>query len=92
MREAVWRKHLNGEISIDNPKRRNKKNEDIRKKAKQMMKDLLLICQKMPYKQRMKIFHDPKIWDSVIVPFVNEIHNNTLLGLSPEYGKDKKTF
>jgi hypothetical protein len=64
---------------------------NIRQKAKQMMKDLLLICQKMPYDDRVRIFHDEAVWESVVMPLFREFQNNTCI-LSPEIEIDKKTL
>ncbi len=62
---------------------------NIREKAKQMLTDLLLICQKMPYNDRIRIFHDEAVWESIVKPLFREFQNNTCL-LSPEAEKTKK--
>ncbi len=78
--KARWREYLKGEYI---PRDRDKMNFEVRKRAKQMMKDLLLIARKMPRKQRIRIFKDPKIWENVATPLVRELTNNICI-LSPE--------
>jgi hypothetical protein len=43
----------------------------------------------MSYHDRMRIFHDEDVWDSVVKPLFSEFQNNTCI-LSPEDDKTKK--
>jgi hypothetical protein len=88
---AQWRKYLDGSYIIENPLNRNQMEYNIRQKAKQMMKDLLLICQKMPKPDRVRIFHDEDVWDSVVMPLYREFQNNVCI-LSPETAINEKTI
>ena len=72
-----WREYLRGEYVIENEASRKKMHHDIRQRAKRMLKDLLLICQKMPHKDRIRIFREPTFWEKVSKPLVKELMNNT---------------
>lgn len=79
---AKWREYLQGEYTPNNI---DKMNFEIRKRAKQMMKDLLLITRKMSRDQRILIFKSPKnnFWENVAFPLSRELQNN-VCSVSPE--------
>jgi len=77
--KSKWREYLNGEYQVKN---KDKMNWEIRRRAKQMMRDLLLITRKMPRRQRNIIFKTPKIRDNLVIPLVRELFNSASF-LSP---------
>ncbi len=83
---ARWREYLKGEYI---PQDRDKMNYEIRKRAKRMMKDLLLIAQKMPRRQRILIFMNPNIWEDVAMPLVRELSNNICVPSPEEFDEGK---
>ena len=83
-KEPKWRKYLNGSYVIDDPSTRNQMDFNIRQKAKQMIKDLVLICDKMPYPDRVRIFYGRGMFKAVD-RLAWQIQNNTAL-LTSEMG------
>jgi len=71
--KAKWREFLKGEVQV---KDEDKMNWEIRERAKQMMKDLLLIARKMPKRQRILIFKTPETRERLVVPLARELFNN----------------
>jgi hypothetical protein len=73
--KAKWREYLKGEYV---PSDVDKMNFEIRKRARQMMRDLLLIARKMPRRQRILIFKNPdnEFWKNVAFPLSRELQNN----------------
>ena len=68
-----WREYLNGEYQT---KDKDKMNWEIRRRAKQMMRDLLLITRKTPQRQRDAIFKTPETRDKLVIPLVRELFNS----------------
>lgn len=83
MPKTKWREYLKGEYIIKDENLRNKMHHDIRQRAKQIMKDLLLIAEKSDKRQRILIFKDPDFRDSVIRPLWRELMNNSCI-LTPD--------
>lgn len=81
--KSRWREYLEGEYLVKNE---DKMNWEIRQRAKQMMKDLLLITKKMSQRQRMLIFKTPETRDHLVIPLIRELHNNASIW-SPDQEK-----
>lgn len=90
-KKTKWREYLRGEYKIKETSYRDKMNWEIRRRAKQMMKDLLLITKKMPRNQRIQIFKHPKIWEHVAMPLVRELTNNICF-VSPEEFNEREMY
>lgn len=81
--KSKWREFLNGKVQVKN---KDKMNFEIRKRAKQMMEDLLLITEKMSPQQRIQIFTpEPKIFeaklrDILVIPLARALLNNASVG------------
>jgi hypothetical protein len=75
---AKWREYLDGSYTIENSLNRNQMDYNIRQKAKQMMEDLLLICERMPHEDLVRVFRDPKM-SKVVEQLAWKIKENTNL-------------
>jgi hypothetical protein len=82
MPKTKWREYLKGEYAPPNENALNKMHSDVRKRAKQMIEDLLLIAQKSNKRQRIRIFREPEI-RKTIRSLIVELHNNSLI-LAPQ--------
>lgn len=78
-----WREHLRGEYQITDRNAHNKMHCDIRNRARSMLEDLLLICQRAPKSDLIQIFFEPKTLEKVAMPLPRELENNTCV-LKPD--------
>jgi hypothetical protein len=81
--KSRWREYLKGEYVA---KDGDKMNWEIRQRAKQIMKDLLLITEKMSQRQRTLIFKTPETRNNLVIPLIRELHNNASIW-SPDQEK-----
>lgn len=89
MPKVKWREYLKGKYEIDDEGNRSKMLFDIRKRATQMMEDLGLICEKLPEKDKILIFQNPRTYDAMwssLVKLMGEI------GDIPQDVKDVRKF
>jgi hypothetical protein len=72
--KSKWRDYLKGKIKVED---KDKMNWEIRKRAKQMMEDLLLIAEKTNERQRIAIFKNPKNRNELVIPLARELFNRS---------------
>ena len=70
---------MKGNYQVPNSNARDKMHFTIRKRAIQAMEDLLLICEKMPLKDRQLIFLEQYRLDHLSKPLIVAISENTAL-------------
>jgi len=87
MPKTRWRGYLRGRYKVTNENLLNELHFDIRKRAKRMMMDLLLIIRsnRLPERQKILIFRnldDLDFWKTTIKPLIRELMNKSCV-LSP---------
>jgi len=77
-----WREYLKGHCLIEDSRIESEMRFYIRERAIRIMQDLLLICQKMPHRDRTLIFHNVRrelkdnTFEKTIKPLFFELQNN----------------
>lgn len=70
----TWRKYLKGDCpAVDETKMRH----DIRERAKNLMSDLKLICEKASERDKILIFRDPETMQNLVIPLIRELMNTS---------------
>lgn len=83
MPKNIWRDYLKGDYKIESYGTRNKMRYELRRRTKQMMRDLLLVCQRMSREDKIRIFLDPVFWEKTAKPLIMELENNSSI-LKPD--------
>ena len=73
MPKTRWREYLKGKYKINNKNTKTQVRHNIRERATQMMKDLLLICEKASERDKILIFKDPETRDNIVIPLLKEL-------------------